>query len=105
MEVPYVPPRPKPHVEAPYRPPRPKRPAKSLPDKTVEIFDGMTVVELAKRAGQTVPHLLEILASVGEKVVSEFHPIGIDVAELVATVSFNAYKFLHGHVGCKLRCI
>ncbi|XP_078432752.1 translation initiation factor 2, small GTP-binding protein [Wolffia australiana] len=85
VEVAYVPPKPKPHVEAPYTPPRPKRPVKPPSDRTVEIFDGMTLVELAKRSGQSVQRLQEILSSVGEKVASEFHPLGADVAELVAT--------------------
>ena len=88
IELPYVPPKPKPHVEAPYTPPRPKRPVKPLPDRTIDVFDGMTLVELAKRTGQTIDHLQEILSNVGEKVNSEFHPLAVDVAELVATVSF-----------------
>lgn len=72
-----------PPVEAPYVPPRPKRTTKSLPDKTIDIFEGMTIVELAKRTGESIPTLQEILVNVGEKVESEFDPLGIDIAELV----------------------
>ncbi|KAF3335142.1 hypothetical protein FCM35_KLT19649 [Carex littledalei] len=63
----------------------PKRPAKPAQVKTVEIFEGMTVVELAKCTGSSVRPIQEILTSVGEKVGSEFDPITIDVAELVST--------------------
>ncbi|CAA6659285.1 unnamed protein product [Spirodela intermedia] len=62
----------------------------------------MTVVELAKRTGQTIAHLQEILANVGEKVVSEFHPIGIDVAELVATEVGVNVRRLHSSEGSVL---
>ncbi|XP_030951944.1 uncharacterized protein LOC115975345 isoform X1 [Quercus lobata] len=72
-----------PPVEAPYVPPRPKRTTKSLPDKTIDIFEGMTIVELAKRTGESIRTLQEILVNVGEKVESEFDPLGIDIAELV----------------------
>lgn len=76
-----------PPVEARYVPPKLKRHAKQTQMKTVEIFEGMTIVELAKRTGSSVRALQEILTSVGEKVGSEFDPITIDVAELVSTVS------------------
>ena len=75
-----------PPVEAPYVPPRPKRTTKSLLDKTIDIFEGMTIVELAKRTGESIPTLQEILVNVGEKVESEFDPLGIDIAELVTMV-------------------
>ena len=75
-----------PPVEAPYVPPRLQKPTKSSPDKTIDIFEGMTIVELAKQAGESVSTLQGILVNVGEKVDSEFHPLSIDVAELVAMV-------------------
>lgn len=75
-----------PPVEAPYVPPKPQRTTKSLPDKTIEIFEGMTIVELAKRTGESITSLQSILVNVGEKVDSEFDPLSIDVAELVAMV-------------------
>lgn len=75
-----------PPVEAPYFAPTLKRTAKSLPDRTVDIFEGMTIVELAKRTGGSIRVLQDILVNVGEKVDSEFDPLSIDVAELVAMV-------------------
>lgn len=75
-----------PPVEAPYVPPKPKSTIRSVPDKTIEIFDGMTIVELAKRSGESISRLQDILVNVGEKVNSEFDPLSIDVAELVAMV-------------------
>jgi len=59
---------------------------KSNPDKTVEIFEGMTLVELAKRTGKSVSSLQDILTNVGEKVESEFELLSMDVAELAAMV-------------------
>lgn len=73
-------------VEAPYVPPKPKKTTKSVQDKTIEIFEGMTIGELAKHAGESVKTLEDILVNVGEKVASEFDPLSIDVAELVAMV-------------------
>lgn len=75
-------------VEAPYVPPKLKRAAKSLPDKTIEIFEGMTTVELAKRSGESISSVQNILVNVGEKIDSEFDPLSIDIAELVAMVIF-----------------
>lgn len=75
-----------PPVEAPYVPPKPQKITKSLLDKTVEIFEGMTIVELAKRTGEPISALQTILVNVGEKVDSEFEPLSIDVAELVSMV-------------------
>lgn len=74
-----------PPVEAPYVPPRIQKPTKSL-DKTIDIFEGMTLVELAKRTGKLVPTLQNILVNVGEKVDSEFDSLSIDVVELIAMV-------------------
>ncbi|KDP25343.1 hypothetical protein JCGZ_20499 [Jatropha curcas] len=73
-----------PPVEAPYVPPKLKRSAKSLQDKTVDIFEGMTVVELSKRTGESIATLQDILVNVGEKAGSEFDALTIDVSELVA---------------------
>ncbi|GLT78143.1 hypothetical protein SLA2020_496890 [Shorea laevis] len=72
-----------PPVEAPYVP-KLKRTTKSLQEKTVEIFGGMTLVELAKRTGEPIAALQGVLVNVGEKVDSEFDTLNIDVAELVA---------------------
>lgn len=76
----------KPPVEAPYIPPKLKKPTKSSSEKTIEIFEGMTTLELAQRCGQSVAMLHNILVNVGEKVGSEFDPLGIDIAELIAMV-------------------
>jgi len=72
-----------PPVEAPYVAPKLKIATKS-PDKTVEIFDGMTLLDLSKRTGAYISTLQGILADLGEKVESEFDSINIDLAELVA---------------------
>lgn len=77
-----------PPVEAPYVPPRLQKPTKSLLDKTIDIFEGMTILELAKRAGESVSTLQSILVNVGEKVDSEFDALSMDVAELVAMVFY-----------------
>uniref|UniRef100_A0A1J3CUF0 Translation initiation factor IF-2, mitochondrial n=1 Tax=Noccaea caerulescens TaxID=107243 RepID=A0A1J3CUF0_NOCCA len=74
----------KPPVEAPYVPPRLKRLAKGLPEKTVDIFEGMTLLELSKRTGELLSILQSILVNVGETVTSEFDTISVDVAELLA---------------------
>ncbi|ONK57867.1 uncharacterized protein A4U43_C09F5020 [Asparagus officinalis] len=73
-----------PPVDAPYVPPKQKLTVKSSRDKIVEIFEGMTLSELAKRTGAGTDVLQDIVINVGEKVDSEFDPISIDVAELVA---------------------
>ncbi|CAN1189584.1 Translation initiation factor IF-2 [Linum perenne] len=74
----------KPPVEAKYVPPKLKQSMKSLQDKTVDIFEGMTIVELAKRTGQSIASLQDVLVNVGEKPGSEFDPLNIDVVELIA---------------------
>lgn len=76
----------KPAVETPYVPPKLKRAAKSLPDKTIEIFEGMTIGELAKRCGESMASIQNIIVNVGEKADSEFDSLSIDIAELVAMV-------------------
>lgn len=83
-------------TEAPHVP-KPKRSTKSLADKTIDIFEGMTVMELAKRTGETIDTLQNILVNVGEKFESEFDPLSIDVAELV-TMVFPFMSFGISHV-------
>uniref|UniRef100_A0A0E0QTU2 Translation initiation factor IF-2, mitochondrial n=1 Tax=Oryza rufipogon TaxID=4529 RepID=A0A0E0QTU2_ORYRU len=73
-----------PPVEAPYVAPKQKIAIKSSPDKTVDIFDGMTLLDLSKRTGASIGALQDILTDLGEKVESEFDAISIDLAELVA---------------------
>ncbi|XP_015696901.1 translation initiation factor IF-2 isoform X2 [Oryza brachyantha] len=72
-----------PPVEAPYVAPKPKIVIKSSL-KTVDIFDGMTLLDLSKRTGASIGALQDILADLGEKVESEFNAISVDLAELVA---------------------
>ncbi|CAN8246498.1 unnamed protein product [Cochlearia groenlandica] len=74
----------KPPVDALYMPPRLKRLEKGMPEKTVDIFEGMTLLELSKRTGESLAVLQSILTNVGEIVSSEFDTISIDVAELLA---------------------
>ncbi|XP_072965576.1 uncharacterized protein [Typha angustifolia] len=90
-------------VEAPYVPPKPKLFVKTSPDKMVEIFEGMTILELAKRTGASIHALQDILINVGEKVDSEFDPISIDVAELVAMELGVNVRRLHSDVGAVLQ--
>ncbi|KAL4592794.1 hypothetical protein LXL04_005799 [Taraxacum kok-saghyz] len=92
----------KPPVEAPYIPPKLKKPAKSSADKIVEIFEGMTTLELAQKCGQSVAMLQNILVNVGEKVGSEFDPLGIDIAELIAMEVGVNVKRLHSYEGTKV---
>ncbi|XP_051120336.1 uncharacterized protein LOC127244068 isoform X2 [Andrographis paniculata] len=73
-----------PPVETPYIPPRLTRTAKSLANKTIEIFEGMTILELAKRCGESTATIQNIITNVGEKVDSEFDSLSIDIAELAA---------------------
>lgn len=75
-----------PPVEAPYVPRKVVKSTKSVPDKIIEIFEGMTIAELAKRTGKSVSSLQDILVNVGEKVESEFEPLSVDIAELIAMV-------------------
>lgn len=89
----------KPPVETPYVPPKLKKTAKTSSDRTIEIFEGMTTLELAKRCGQSVATLQNILVNVGEKVGSEFDPLGIDIAELIAMEVGVNVKRLHSYEG------
>lgn len=90
-----------PPVEAPYVPPNLKRTNKSIPDRTIDIIDGMTIVELAKRMGESISTLQEVLVSVGEK-VDEFHPLNIDIAELVAMEIGVNVRRLHSNEGAEV---
>lgn len=72
-------------VEAPYVPTKLKKVAKSSDQKTIEIFEGMTIKELAEQCGETIDTVQRILENdVGEKVDSEFDTVSIDIAEMVA---------------------
>lgn len=89
----------KPPVDAPYVPPQPKKIKKLLQNKTIDIFEGMTIVELAKHTGARINTLQDILVNVGEKVTSEFDPLSIDVAELVVMVRMKVFldaKIIYG---------
>ncbi|XP_011627700.1 uncharacterized protein LOC18445911 isoform X1 [Amborella trichopoda] len=90
-----------PPVEARYVP-TPKKPAKPTNTRTIDIFEGMALVELAKRTGEGIASLQNILVNVGEKVDSEFDPISIDVAELVAMEVGANVRRLHSEEGAKL---
>lgn len=65
-------------------PPKLLRSANSY--KTIEIFEGITVIELAKCCGESITSIQNIIANIGEKADSEFDALGIDIAELVAMV-------------------
>lgn len=73
-----------PPVEKPYIPPKLKKTGSSSAERKIDIFEGMTIVELAKRCGESIPVVQDILLNMGEKIESEFDPLSIDVAELVA---------------------
>ncbi|KAK7259058.1 hypothetical protein RIF29_24652 [Crotalaria pallida] len=90
-----------PPVEAPYVPPIVKA-TKSNPVKMIEIFEGMTLVELSKRSGKSVSSLQGILTNVGEKVESEFEPLSMDVTELVAMEVGVNVKRLHSAKGAEI---
>ncbi|KAG9149212.1 hypothetical protein Leryth_003204 [Lithospermum erythrorhizon] len=89
-------------VDSPYVPPRLKRAAKSSPDKTIEIFEGMTILELSKRCGESILTVQQILVNVGEKVDSEFDPLSIDIAELVAMEVGVNVRRLHSNIGTEV---
>ncbi|KAK6240968.1 hypothetical protein QUC31_015362 [Theobroma cacao] len=90
-----------PPVEAPYVS-KLKKSSKSLQEKTVEIFDGMTIVELAKRTGERIAALQDILINVGESVDSEFDPLSIDIAELIAMELGASVKRIHASEGAEI---
>ncbi|KAH9288493.1 hypothetical protein KI387_032610, partial [Taxus chinensis] len=89
-------------VETPYVPPKPKRAVRSSPDKIIDIFDGMTLVELAKRTGEGIDTLQDILLNIGEQVSLEFQPITMDVAELTAMELGVNVRRVHSEKGAKL---
>ncbi|KAM3396712.1 translation initiation factor IF-2 isoform X1 [Capsicum galapagoense] len=92
-----------PPVEAPYVPPKLKRAASSsLSDRTAEIFEGMTTVELAKRCGVPISVLQDILINVGEKVDSEYDPLSIDISELIAMEIGVNVRRLHSNEGAEV---
>ncbi|KAF8013341.1 hypothetical protein BT93_I1243 [Corymbia citriodora subsp. variegata] len=91
-----------PPVEAPYVPPKVKTVTKSSVDKTINIFEGMTIVELAKHTGESLSSLQDILLNVGEKVESEFDPLSIDIAELVSMELGVNVRRRHSDEGAKL---
>ncbi|PKA46084.1 hypothetical protein AXF42_Ash015375 [Apostasia shenzhenica] len=90
-------------VEMPYVPPKLKLTVKSSPDKTIDIFEGMTIFELAKRTGASIRSLQEIIANVGERVLSEFDPLSIDIAELVSMEVGVNVRRLHLDEGAVLQ--
>ncbi|KAK6935482.1 Translational (tr)-type GTP-binding domain, partial [Dillenia turbinata] len=81
---------------------QPPGPVKSSPDRTINIFEGMTTVELAKRTGQAISKLQDILLNVGEKVESEFDSLNIDVAGLVAMEVGVNVRRIHSAEGEKV---
>ncbi|XP_033142033.1 translation initiation factor IF-2-like isoform X1 [Brassica rapa] len=93
----------KPPAEAPYvPPPRLEKPEKRMAEKTVEVFDGMTLLEFSKRTGESLAVLQSILVDVGETVSSEFDAISIDVAELLAMEIGNKVKREHTTEGTQI---
>lgn len=91
-----------PPVEARYVPPKMKKHAKSMHDKTIDIFEGMTAIELAKRIGVSISTVQDILVNAGEKVDSEFDPISIDMAELAAMEVGVNIRRLHLNEGAEV---
>ncbi|GAV63534.1 GTP_EFTU domain-containing protein/IF-2 domain-containing protein [Cephalotus follicularis] len=92
-----------PPVDAPYVPPKLKRSAKSLQDKTIDIFEGMTVIELSKRTGESITTVQNILVNVGENFGSEFELLSIDVAELVAMEVGVNVRRQHSYEGAEIQ--
>ncbi|PKI72836.1 hypothetical protein CRG98_006761 [Punica granatum] len=62
----------------------------------------MTILELAKRTGASISSLQDILVNVGEKVESEFVPLSIDIAELVAMEVEVNVRRLHSKEGSEI---
>ncbi|KAJ8555834.1 hypothetical protein K7X08_013330 [Anisodus acutangulus] len=73
-----------PPVEAPYVPPKLKRAASSLSERT------------------SISVLQDILINVGEKVNSEYDPLSIDIAELVAMEIGVNVRRLHSNEGAEI---
>ena len=89
----------KPHGVQPYKPLQMQKPTTSSPApllenkpippsrvQIIDIFEGITLVEVAKRTGHSVSTLQNVLITLGEKVGSEYDPLSLDVVELVAMV-------------------
>ncbi|XP_056682778.1 uncharacterized protein [Spinacia oleracea] len=91
-----------PPVDAPYVPPTVKKNIKQVPDKTIDIFEGITVAELSKCTGKSIHALQDILINVGERACSEFDSLSIDVAELVAIEVGVHVKRLHSNEGSEI---
>ncbi|EPS64374.1 hypothetical protein M569_10407, partial [Genlisea aurea] len=91
-----------PPVEAPYVPPKLRRFQMSLPDKTIEIFEGITILELAKRCGESTAAIQNMIVNVGEKADSEFDPINIDIAELIAMEVGVKVRRMHSNEGARV---
>ncbi|KAG0472519.1 hypothetical protein HPP92_017065 [Vanilla planifolia] len=70
-------------AKAPYAPLKQKISSKHSCEKIIDIFEGMTIVELAKATGYSISSLQDMLVNIGEKVDSEFDPLSIDIAELL----------------------
>ena len=83
---PYVPPRMQKPTTSSQVPPQVKKPISSPRVQIVDIFEGMTLVELAKRTGHSVSTLQNVLVNLGENAASEFDSLSLDVVELVALV-------------------
>lgn len=75
---------------------------RSSRDKVIDIFDGMTLAELAKRTGEGIDTLQDILSNIGEQVSLEFQPITMDVAELIAMELSIDVKRVHLEKGAKV---
>lgn len=58
------------------------------PAPPVEVYDGITVAQLAERLGYTPEAVQGLLAGVGETVVSATQPVSMEAAELLALVRF-----------------
>ncbi|CAH9091495.1 unnamed protein product [Cuscuta europaea] len=91
-----------PPVEKPYIPPKLKTAGSSSYERTVDIFEGMTTVELSKQCGKPISVVQDMLLNVGEKIESEFNPLSIDVAELVAMEVGVRVRRQHSDEGAEL---
>ncbi|KAJ0250287.1 Translation initiation factor 2 [Hirschfeldia incana] len=92
----------KPPAEAPYVPPKQERMSKERDEKTVEVYEGMTLLEFSKRTGESFQVLQSILLDVGETVTSEFDAISMDVAELLAMEIGNKVERQHTTEGSQI---
>ncbi|CAN4127271.1 unnamed protein product [Withania somnifera] len=74
----------------------------SPPIEAPYIFEGMTIVELAKRCGVSISVVQDVLVNVGEKVDSEYDPLSIDISELVAMEIGVNVRRLHSNEGAEV---